>query len=174
MPKDPPFPEQAPAGAPFFDMTKGPFRTRLSHYDPIRFDDNQKARKTRIVNPTLTFKTDMEAFKAFKAMLRILPKRNFSYAFEYDGPELGLSDHRIEMVDMKKVQRALGKISEADAPFGGFKAVLVYDHDNSIIAKVKVKEGSLTKVKLKMKGTLLKAVWNQIRKDVVRKFHVDV
>jgi hypothetical protein len=174
MPKEPPFPEQAPAGAPFFDMTKGPFRTRLSHYDPIRFDDNIKARKTRIVNPSLAFKTDMEAFKTFKRMLRILPKRNFSYAFEYDGPELGLSDHTLELVDMVDVMDALGKVPEADAPFGGFKAVLVYDHDNKITAKVKVKDGSMTKVKLKIKGTLLKAVWNQIRSDVKRKFHVDV
>ena len=156
------------------ERTHGPLRTRLSGYDVVRFDDNWKARQTRIISPALTFKTERQALRTLRGMLTVLGKGSFSHATEYDGPELGLSDHKKEMVPLGRVIEALHGADETDIPFGGLKMVLVYDHDPQVRAKLRVKEGDETKVKLKVKGTILKAAWNQIRADIKRKFHVIV
>lgn len=172
--KEPPFPEQAPAGAPFFDMNKGPFRTRLSHYDPIRFDDNRKDRETRIVNPYLDFRTDTAAMKAFRTMLSIMLKQAFSYAYEYDGPPLGLSDETREMVPIEDVLEALEDKDGARVPLMGLRCTMVYDHDGKVIASLKVKGRGRSRVRLRIKGTLLKSSWNHLRSHVKRRFHVEV
>ena len=130
-----------------------------------------KARKN-VVNPDLAFKTDKEPMWTFLNLLRILVKRKYSFAIEYDGPELGLSDSTRELVPMDTVLEALRKHTDAEPPFGGFRMVLVYDLDEKVMAYLKVKAG--TKVKLKVKGTISSASWDKVRTDVRRKFHADV
>lgn len=128
--------------------------------------------QTHTVSPALAFKTRKEPLMVFRSMLRILSKRDFSYAFKYNGPVLGLSDSTLELVPMDSVVDALEEISSADVPFGGFRCVLVYDKDDKITAKLKVK--GRTTVKLKIKGTILKSVWDRIRTETKKKFHLDV
>lgn len=155
-------------------MNKGPFRTRLSHYDPIRFDDNRKPRETRIVDPSLDFRTDIAAMRAFQTMLRILLKQGFGQAYEYDGPPLGLSDETREMVPMEDVLEALEDKDGARVPLMGLRCTMVHDHDATVIAHLKVKGGSRSRVRLRIKGTMLKSSWNHLRSHVKRRFHVEV
>jgi hypothetical protein len=131
-----------------------------------------KAQRTNIVNASLSFKTDKAPMPAFRTMLRILVKRKFSNAIEYDGPELGLSDSTREMVPMDAVMEALQGKDGASVPFGGFRMVMIYDLDDQVSVKLKVKDG--TKIKLKLKGTLAIHAWDKIRADVRRKFHIEV
>lgn len=112
--------------------------------------------------------------RTFRGMLSILVKRGFVHALDYDGPDLGITHGRDELVPMDEVMEALGRADGDDIPFGGLKMVLVNDVSPGVKVKVQVKEGRSTKVKLKVKGTLMKAAWNQIRADVKRKFHVKV
>jgi hypothetical protein len=125
-----------------------------------------------IINPDLVFRTDKEPMWTFRGMLRILVKRKFSFAVEYDGPELGLSDSTRELVPMNAVLEALQEHADTEPPFTGFRMVLVHDADEKVMAYLKVKNG--VKVKLKIKGTLTTIVWDKIRVEVRKKFHVDV
>lgn len=153
----------------------GPTYARYLGQEPIRFDDNWKARRVNIVSPYLYFKTERPAMRSFRSMLRIMAKRGYPYVADFDGPELGITKDRNEMVYVDEVLEALVNMDDTDIPsFLGIKAVLVNEKDPRITAKVKVTIGSKTKVKLRIKGTILKAVWNQLKGDVRRKFHVTV
>jgi len=125
--------------------------------------------KANVVNPDMAFKTDKEPMWTFRSMMSLMAKRKFSFAIEYDGPELGLSDSTRERVPMEDVLQALKAHADAKPPFGGFRMVLVYDLDEKVMAYLKVKAG--TKVKLKVKGTISTAAWDKIRAGVRRKFH---
>ncbi len=155
-------------------MNKGPYRTRLSHYDPIRFDDNRKARATRIVDPYMDFKADVAAMRAFRTMLSILLKQDFGYAYEYDGPPLGLSDETREMVPMEDVVRALEDKDGARVPLLGLRCTMVHDKDGKVTASLKVTGRGSCRVRLRVKGTMLKSSWNHLRSHVKRRFHVEV
>jgi hypothetical protein len=94
---------------------------------------------------------------------------------DFDGPELGITRPRDECVWVDEVMERLEDLDDTDVPsFLGIRAVLMYEHDHEVIVKLKVRIGSETKVKLKVKGTILKISWNHIRADVKRKFHVKV
>lgn len=112
--------------------------------------------------------------KVFRGLLRILTKRGFSHALEYDGPELGLSDGTPELVPMEAVLQALEGKDNAQVPWGGFKALLKYDDDDTVSARLKVRKGTETKVKLKLKGTIPRAEWSKVQADLRKKFHVKV
>jgi hypothetical protein len=148
---------------------------RFSYHDVVRFDDNVKAKKTRIVSPYLSFETPRPAMETFRGMLRILEKRGFPCVMDFDGPDLGIKRPRDECVWVEEVLDKLVGMDDTDIPsFLGIRTVLMYEPDPSVTVKLKVKVGGETKVKVKVKGTVLRSSWNQIRADVKRKFHVKV
>jgi hypothetical protein len=136
------------------------------------YDSGDPRGRTDTVNPSLAFKTDKDPMWTFRGMMRILLKRGFSYAVEYDGPTLGLSDSTRELVPIEAVLEALQKHSDAEPPFGGFRLVAVHDDDEEVEARLKV--GGGTKVKLKVKGSIPTTSWDKIRSDVRKRYHVDV
>lgn len=142
---------------------------------PILYDKDVKARRVNIVSPYLYFKTEREAVRAFRGMLRILARRGFPWVMDFDGPRLGITKTRDELVPVQEVLDALTDMDDRDVnDLLGMKVVLVHELDDRVTAKVKVREGGRTKVKVRIKGTILKASWNRIRGDVKRKFHVNV
>ncbi len=149
----------------------GSFEASNRPYYP-NLEPETKGQRANITGPSLSFSTDKEAMWTFRVMMRIMEKRKFSNAVEYDGPHLGLSDSTREEVPVEAVLEALQEHADADPPFGGFRMVLVHDRDDGILATLKVKKG--TKVKLKVKGTLANTEWEKIRSDVRRKFRVEV
>lgn len=151
----------------------GSFESANRPYYPNVQGKTEKQR-THIVNPSLKFRTDRPPMRVFRGMLRILSRRGFGNALEYDGPDLGLSSAKRELVSMGSVLKALEGKDNAEVPWGGFKALVIYDDDDTMSARLKVKEGTETKVKLKVKGTLPKAEWNKIQADLRKKFHVKV
>jgi hypothetical protein len=132
------------------------------------------AQKANIQSPKLSFKTDTAPLKTFRLVLETFRRGHFSWAIMYDGPELGLSDETPEMVDMEKVVDALAQKKEEVLPFGGLKAVLVYDTDQKVRARVSIKGGSATKVKVKVRGAVSKTDWNLIKNRINKRFHVQV
>ncbi len=154
-----------PRGAP------GSYEWHNPHlYSSYESGDQRGSRET--VSPSLAFKTDKDPMWTFRGMMRILLKREFSHAVEYDGPTLGLSDSTRELVPVEAVLEALQKHADAEPPFGGFRLVAVHDKDEEVEARLKV--GGGTKVKLKIKGSVPTSLWDKIRSDVRRKYHVDV
>jgi hypothetical protein len=155
----------APRGSP------GSFEWHNRHlYSSYESGDQSGSRDT--VSPGLSFKTDKEPMWTFRAVIRILLKRKFTNAVEYDGPPLGLSDSKRELVSVEAVLEALQKHADAAPPFGGFRLVAVLDGDEKVEARLKV--GGGTKVKLKVKGKIPTSVWDRLRADVRKKFRVDV
>jgi len=151
----------------------GSYESANRPYYP-NIQDKTERQRSHIVNPSLTFRTDRSPMKVFRGLLRILTKRGFSYALEYDGPDLGLSDGTPELVPMEAVLQALEGKDNAPVPWGGFKALLKYDEDDTVSARLKVKKGTETKVKLKLKGTIPRAEWSKVQADLRKKFHVKV
>ena len=165
----------APPGSVNIPGSSGSPVPRFSYKDVLRFEDNKKAKTTRIVSPYLSFETPRAAMDTFRGMLRVLEKRGFPYVVDFDGPELGITRPRDECVWVEEVLDKLELMDDTDVPsLLGIRTVLMCEHDHEVTLKLKVKVGSETKVKLKVKGTLLKSTWNQLRADIKRKFHVKV
>ncbi|MCJ2539711.1 MAG: hypothetical protein LN414_00395 [Candidatus Thermoplasmatota archaeon] len=134
--------------------------------------EKTERQRTHIVSPSMSFKTDKPPMRVFRGLLRIFLKRDFSDVWEYDGPDLGLSDGTPELVPLEVVLEALQGKDDAEVPWGGFRALLIYDNDHKITSRLKVKKG--TKVKVKVKGTIPKTVWSKVQADIRKKFHVKV
>ncbi len=165
----------APPGSGISPMSSGPMAPRYSRYDVMRFDDNTKAKQTRIVSPYLSFETDRPAMQTFRRMLRVLDNSGFAFVVDFDGPELGIERSREEKVQTDEVIEKLATMDDMDVPsFLGIRATLQYEHDEDVTVRLKVKIGGETKVKVTVKGTLTKHVWNQLRANIRRKFHVKV
>jgi hypothetical protein len=148
---------------------------RAIHYGTIEYDEDKKAKRTRIVSPYMSFETERGAMRTLRGMLKILAKRHFVYVVDFDGPELGITRDRDELVTVDEVLKAMEEMDDTDVPsFLGIRVVLMYKHDRDITAKLKVRIGGETKVKLKVKGTITKTTWNNIRAHTRRKFHVTV
>jgi hypothetical protein len=164
-----------PARSAINPLTHGPLSTRLSGYDVVRFDDNVKAKRTRIVSPYLSFETERPAMKTFRGMLKVMDKKGFSFVLDFDGPDLGITRGRAEGVLVDEVLEALLLMDASDVPWLlGIRTVLMKELDQDVTIKIKVKAGRETKVKVKVKGTLRRPTWDQIRADIKRKFHVKV
>ncbi len=151
----------------------GTHESSFSHLYP-QSTSTSEGQRARVQSPRLSFATDVAPLKAFRHVLTTLQRAHFSHAIMYDGPDLGLSDERPELVDMERVVDALATKAEEPLPMGGLKAVLVYDSDEKVRAKVKVKGGRATKVRVKVRGALSKTDWNMIRSRINRRFHVQV
>jgi hypothetical protein len=165
----------SPPGPSIAPSSFGPSLGYHSGIDPIRYDKDHKARRVNIVSPYMDFRTDRPAMGSFRSMLRILAKRGFANVIDLDGTELGIARNRDGMVHVDEVLAALVDRDDEDIPsFLGIRAVMANEHDDRITAKLKVTIGSQTKVKVRIRGTILKASWNQIRGDVKRRFHVTV
>lgn len=153
----------------------GPTIPRFSGHDVLRFDDNIKAKRTRIVSPYLSFGTERSAMATLRKMLGILEKRDFPYVVDFDGPELGIKRPKDECVWVEEVLEKLEEMDDTDVPsLLGIRTELMHERDRSVTARLKVRIGGETKVKLKVKGTVTRSNWDQIRADIKRKFHVKV
>jgi hypothetical protein len=145
------------------------------HYGQVQYEQDAKAKRTRIVGPYLSFETERPAMRTFRSMLRILAKRDFPFVADFDGPELGITRPRDQVVWVDEVLERLVGMDDTDVPsLLGIRAELMYEHDRDVTVKLKVKVGDGTKVKLKVRGTVNKSTWNHIRADIKRKFHVIV
>lgn len=144
-------------------------------YGGSRYEKDMKAERARIVGPYLSFETERDAMTTFQSMLRLLSKRDFPYVVDFDGPELGITRPRDQVVWVDEVLEVLEEMDDTDVPsLLGIRATLMYKKDRDVTVRVKVKVGSETSVKLKVRGTVDRSTWNHIRADIKRKFHVDV
>jgi hypothetical protein len=156
-------------------MHFGSGTARIIHSGGIQYGEDKKAKQTRIVSPYLSFETERSAMRTFRGLLEVLAKSDFLYVIDFDGPELGITRPRDEDILVEEVLEALTIHDDDDIPvFLGIRTVLRYKHDREVTAKVKVRTGGETKVKLKVRGTITKHTWNQIRARIRRKFHVKV
>jgi hypothetical protein len=121
----------------------------------------------------LKFITDGAPFKTFGRVLRLLDRTGFDWVHSYKGPELGLDVDRDELPSIETIDRLLQKVGKKKVPFGGLKAVLVYKNYQRIKAKVKVTgDDKVVKVRVKVKGPVLKSDWREFRNLVKKRFDV--
>jgi hypothetical protein len=146
-----------------------------SRYRGIQYEKDEKAERSRIVGPYLSFETDRPAMTTFQTVLRILNKRDFPFVVDFDGPELGIVRPRDQLVWVDEVLEVLEEMDDTDVPtFLGIRATLMYKDDRDVTVRAKVKVGSETHVKLKVRGTVNRSTWTHVRADIKRKFHVKV
>lgn len=139
-----------------------------------QYEGESASQKAHVQSPGLSFRTEKPPYKTFFYVLKALKETHFGRALQYDGPPLGLSDARKELVDTEDVLEAMKRISDAPAPFMGFRALLLHDHEKGVKARVKVSGGRSPKVRVKVKGPIPRADWGLLRKRLSKRFAVNL
>jgi hypothetical protein len=135
-------------------------------------DTTTDADRARILGPSLKFTTDVNPFTTFGRVLRLLDRTGFDWVHSYIGPELGLDVDRDKLPSIETIDKMLKKVKDKRVPWGGLRAVLVYRNYQRIRAKVKVTGNKVVKVKVKVKGPVLKADWAEFHRLVKKRFDV--
>ena len=126
------------------------------------------------MSPTLSFKADVSSVKAFRKVINLLDRCGFDWMLHYSGPSLGIEVKDGEIPSIDLIQRRLKDAEAGDLRYGRIKADLVYKNYQRIRAKVKVSGNHPSKVKVKVKGPVLRSDWSEITRLVKKKFKVDI
>ncbi len=105
-------------------------------------------------------------------MLRILEVAEFVWVLKYSGPRVGFHLKRGEPKDVDLLIEAMEGKWDSSIPMGGLRANLLYDREEPVVVRLKVGGFGTTKVRVKMKGTMLMADWNEIGRRVTKRFGV--
>jgi hypothetical protein len=136
------------------------------------YSTDLRSQRSLIMSPSISFKTERSLVSTFILMLQILEAAEFAWVFSYSGPRVDFILKRGETKDVDLLIEALEGEWETRIPLGGMKAALLYDREEPVKAKLKVGGFGSTKVRVKMKGTMLMSDWNEIRRGVRKKFGV--
>lgn len=136
------------------------------------YSTDLRSQRSRIMSPSLSFKTEKPLVTTFIRMLRILEEAEFAWVYRYSGPRVGFRLQGRESKDVDLLIEALEGEWEAHIPLGGMKATLLYDREGLVRARLKVGGFGSTKVRVKMKGTMLMADWTEIRRGIGKTFDV--
>jgi hypothetical protein len=172
--KKPPF---RPGPLVHFDdppLAKSPFKRRYSHRDVFRIDTTTDSDRSRIQSPSLKFKTEVAPIPSFRRVLKLLDRCGFDWVRSYHGPPLGIEADPDKLPSIEHIDKTLATAKDKRVPFGGLSAVLVYKNYQRIRATVKVSGKDLTKVKIKVKGPVMKADWKEFRRLVKKRFDVEL
>jgi hypothetical protein len=129
--------------------------------------------RSRIISPSLAFKTDDPLLATLLRMLRILEKVEFSYVYEYKGPDVGFHVPPGETVAVGELIEALAGDWDSSIPLFGIRVKLVYETEEGVMARLKVGGGRRTKVALKIKGTMRMSDWTELVKRTKKKFAIN-
>lgn len=150
------------------------FKPRYSHKDVFRIDTTTDSDRARIQSPTLSFKAKEPAVTTFRRMLRILDRCGFDWVLHYKGPDLGIKVEDGDVPSIKLIDSKLDKYTPEDIPVERMSAVLLYENYRRIRVKVKVSGRHMSRVKVKVKGPVLKSDWGEIRRRINKRFRVEV
>ncbi len=150
------------------------FRPRYSYKDVFRIDTTTDADRARIQSPSLSFKTKEPAVKTFRRMLKILDRCGFDWVLHYKGADLGIKVEDDKVPSIEMIDNKLAKYTPEDIPVERMKAVLLYKNYQRIRVKVKVSGRYSSRVKVKVKGPVLKFDWREIQRRIKKRFRVDV
>ena len=128
------------------------------------------SQRQRIVSPAMHFKSKVPLVRTFKRMLVLLERADFDQVLRYGGPDLGLVIKKNESIYVSTLIEALEGEWDGQIPMGGLRAVLVYKHGDGVRARLKVGGGKDTKVRVKVKGTILMSHWSELNRRVKKKF----
>ncbi len=150
------------------------FRPRYSTKDLFRIDTTTDADRARIQGPSLSFKAKVPAVTTFRRVLRILDRCGFDWVLHYRGPHLGIRVEDDEIPSIELIDSKLAKYTPEDVPVESMKAVLLYKNYQRIRVKVKVSGRYSSKVKVKVKGPVLKSDWREIQRRIKKRFGAEV
>ncbi len=136
------------------------------------YSTDLRSQRSRIMSPSFSFKTDKPLLSTFIRMLRILEEAEFVWVLKYSGPRVGFHLKRGEPKDVDLLIEAMEGKRDSSIPMGGLRANLLYDREEPVVVRLKVGGFGTTKVRVKMKGTMLMADWNEIRRRVTKRFGV--
>lgn len=129
--------------------------------------------RSRIMSPSVAFKTEDPLIATLLRMLRILEKVEFNSVYDYVGPDVGFEVPPDETVAVGELIEALSGDWASPIPFFGIKIKLVYETEEDVTAKLKVGGGKKTKVSIKVKGTMRMGDWTELVKRTKKKFKIN-
>lgn len=150
------------------------FKPRFSHKDLFRIDTTTDADRARIQSPRLSFKAKVPAVTTFRRVLRILDRCGFDWVLHYKGPDLGIKVEDGDIPSIELIDSKLDKYTPEDIPVERMSAVLLYKSYQRIRVKVKVSGRYASKVKVKVKGPVLKSDWREIQRRIKKRFGTEV
>ncbi len=150
------------------------FKPRFSHKDVFRIDTTTDSDRARIQSPFLSFKAKEPAVTTFCRVLRILDRCGFDWVLHYKGADLGINVEGDQIPSIEMIDSKLAKYTPEDIPVEKLKAVLLYKNYQRIRVKVMVSGRYSSKVKVKVKGPVLKSDWREIQRRLKKRFGVEV
>ena len=136
------------------------------------YSNDLRSQRSRIMSPSLSFKTDEPLVSTFVRMLRILEEAEFAWVFRYSGPRIGFRLKRGETKDVDLLIEALEEDWDSPIPLMGMRADLMYDREEPVIVRLKVGGMGASKVRVKVKGTMQMSDWTEIRRGVSKRYDV--
>ena len=150
------------------------FKPRFSHKDLFRIDTTTDADRARIQGPSLSFKAKVPAVTTFRRVLRILDRCGFDWVLHYKGPDLGIKVEDGDIPSIELIDSKLDKYTPEDIPVERMSAVLLYKNYQRIRVKVKVSGRYASRVRVKVKGSVLKSDWREIQRRIKKRFGTEV
>lgn len=150
------------------------FKPRFSHKDVFRIDTTTDADRARIVSPRLSFRAQEPAVTTFRRLLRILDRCGFDWVLHYKGPDLGIKVEDDDIPSIELIDSKLDRYTPEDIPMERMSAVLLYKNYQRIRVKVKVSGRHMSRVKVRVKGPVLKSDWGEIQRRIKKRFRVEV
>ena len=136
------------------------------------YSGDLRSQRSLIMSPSLSFKTEGSLVSTFIRMLRILEEAEFAWVYGYSGPRVGFRLRRGETKDVDLLIEALEGDWDAHIPLMGMKASLLYDREEPVRVELKVGGFGATRVRVKVKGTMLMSDWTEIRRGVSKRYDV--
>ena len=144
------------------------------HKGPLWVDPTTDADRARIQGPSLSFRTNRPPLRTFSMVLRDLDNAHFDWVWTYCGPELDLQVEEGQLPSVEVLLDRMEKAQSKDIPMGGLRASLAYRRYQRIRAKVRVTGDDRSKVRVKVKGPVLRSDWMEFRRMVRKHFNVEL
>lgn len=135
-------------------------------------EEQTRSQAAHIHPPRISFRTDDPPVRAFLRMLRMLGRSEFKWVTRFSGPPVALEMPKRGTVPVEDLMEALKGKAQGPVPLLGLRATLVYKPDQKVLAKLRVSGGARPRVRLRIRGAMLKVDWNTLRKRLVKKFQV--
>jgi hypothetical protein len=146
----------------------GSYESVHSPYYPNVYEES-RSQAMKIHRPSISFRTEVLPKRAFIWILKGLEAAGFEWLWKYKGPKLGIDLEDPEPPSIDSVLDTL-KVQESDSVVSrGLKAILLHKK-KGVIALVTIKPSSKTKIKVKVKGVILKSQWTTFLRSIKKRF----
>lgn len=138
----------------------------VEKYYKVHGEPETAKQAARLQDPRLKLHSALEPFEAMSRILLALGRVGFDTTLGFRGPVVDPTPEKKEGLHVRDVVAQLRALDDPTPPIGGLKAELRYRRDERVRAVVTVGRVRPAKVKVRVKGAVLKSDWFGLKKLV--------